>query len=194
MSNIPLAQARPLQRAFPPASSDMGWATRSIHGLVAAYSRIPEDAIQLLARISIAATFWLSGQTKIDGFVLDPIGLTAQFGRPHITDGAIELFRTEYALPLLPPELAATLAATAEHVFPVLLLLGLATRLSATALLLMTLVIEVFVYPGAWPTHGLWAALMLYLMAHGPGRLSIDHLIAKRHDDGAHMRLAGSTR
>lgn len=194
MRNIPLAQARPSQRALPPASADMGWATRCIHELVAAYARIPEDAIQLLARISIAATFWLSGQTKIDGFVLDPIGLTAQFGRPHITDGAIELFRSEYALPWLPPELAATLAATAEHVFPVLLLLGLAARLSATALLLMTLVIEVFVYPAAWPTHGLWAALMLYLMARGPGRVSIDHLIAARYTMPPHTRLEDPTR
>jgi putative oxidoreductase len=194
MSDIPLAQAQSPQRALPHASVDMGGATRLIRGMVAAYSRIPEDAIQLLARISIASTFWLSGQTKIDGFVLDPIGLTAQFGRPHITDGAVELFRSEYALPLVPPELAATLAATAEHVFPVLLLLGLGTRLSATALLLMTLVIEIFVYPGAWPTHGLWAALMLYLMARGPGRLSIDHYIASRSGAGSHTRLAALPR
>ncbi len=194
MSHIPLAQAHSSQRVSPHASADMVWAARFIRGLVATYACIPEDAIQLLARISIAATFWLSGQTKVEGFVLDPIGLTAQFGRPHITDGAIELFRSEYALPLVPPELAATLAATAEHVFPVLLLLGLATRLSATALLLMTLVIEVFVYPGAWPTHGLWAALMVYLMARGPGRISIDHWIARRYGAQANTRLAAHTR
>ena len=153
---------------------------RAIGAYMDACRRIPEDLIQLLARVSIAATFWLSGQTKIEGFVLDPIGLQAQFGWPHLSDTAVELFRSEYALPLLPPDLAALMAATSEHVFSLLLLIGLATRLSATALLGMTLVIEIFVYPAAWPTHGLWAALMLYVMARGPGRFSIDGLIARR--------------
>ena len=83
-------------------------------------------------------------------------------------------------MPLVPPDWAATLAATAEHVFPLLLLLGLATRFSALALLMMTLVIEIFVYPDAYPTHGLWAALLLYLMARGPGIVSLDHLLARR--------------
>lgn len=161
------------------------WPARVIAGYVAACRRIPEDLIRLLARASLAATFWLSGQTKVEGFVLDPIGLQAQFGWPRLGDGAVELFRSEYALPLLPPELAATMAATAEHVFPLLLLVGLGTRLSAAALLGMTLVIEIFVYPAAWPTHGLWAAVMLYLMMHGPGRLSIDHLIAGRRAGAA---------
>ena len=160
---------------------------RAISAYAGACRRIPEDLIQLLARVSIAATFWLSGQTKIEGFVLDPIGLQAQFGWPHLSDTAVELFRTEYALPLLPPDLAALMAATGEHVFSLLLLIGLATRLSATALLGMTLVIEIFVYPAAWPTHGLWAALMLYLMARGPGRFSIDHMIA-----GRGTKIAGS--
>jgi putative oxidoreductase len=72
------------------------------------------------------------------------------------------------------------MAATAEHVFPILLLAGLATRLSAAALLVMTLVIEVFVYPGAYPTHGTWAAVLLFLIAHGGGRLSVDHWLAQR--------------
>lgn len=171
MSNATLATARPALHARP---------ARAAQAFIAACMRIPEDLIQLLARVSIAATFWLSGQTKVEGLVLDPIGLHAQFGWPHISDGAIELFRSEYALPLLPPELAALLAASAEHVFPVLLLLGIATRLSAAALLGMTLVIQCFVYPGAWPTHGLWAALMLLLMARGAGRFSIDRLIARR--------------
>ncbi len=198
MSATQVQQRAPLPSAASHAHGAPGAVARFMRGLIALYSLIPEDTIQLLARISIAATFWLSGQTKIEGFVLDPIGLTAQLGWPHITDGAIELFRTEYALPLLPPELAATLAATAEHVLPVLLVLGIATRLSATALLLMTVVIEVLVYPGAWPTHGLWAALMLYLMARGPGRASLDHLIAMRSGAGRpgaepRMHLAGPT-
>jgi putative oxidoreductase len=154
-----------------------GWSGR----FVALYERIPENLIQLLARVSIAATFWVSGQTKIEGLVLDPIGWKLQLGAPHVSDGAVELFRNEYALPLIPPELAATMAATAEHVFPLLLLLGLATRLSATALLVMTAVIQLFVYPSAYPTHFLWAALLLYLMARGPGAWSLDrHLGAAR--------------
>lgn len=154
--------------------------TRAILAVNAAFARIPESLILLLGRVSIALTFWLSGQTKIEGFVLDPIGLTAQIGIPRLSDNAVELFRSEYALPLLSPEFAALSAATAEHVFPLLLVLGLATRLSATALLVMTLVIQVFVYPGAYPTHGLWMAVMLLLMAKGAGALSVDGFIARR--------------
>ncbi|MCB1974937.1 MAG: DoxX family protein, partial [Burkholderiaceae bacterium] len=81
---------------------------------------------------------------------------------------------------LLPPELAAQMAATAEHVFPVLLVLGLFTRLSALALLGMTLVIQVFVYPDAWPTHLSWAALMLYLAGRGAGVASLDRGLGLR--------------
>lgn len=146
----------------------------------AAFSRIPHSAIALLARFSVAMTFWMSGQTKIEGLVLDPINATVEFGWPRVSDSALELFRSEYALPLVPPELAAPMAAVAEHVFPLLLLLGLASRLSAFALLVMTLVIQVFVYPNAFATHGLWAALMLYLMARGAGVVSLDHLLARR--------------
>jgi len=142
-----------------------------------ACERIPGNLIQLLARVSIALTFWVSGQTKIEGLVLDPIGGQLQLGVPHVSEGAIELFRSEYALPLIPPEIAATMAATAEHVFPLLLLLGLATRVSATALLVMTAVIQVFVYPSAYPTHLLWAALLLCLMARGAGAWSLDGLL-----------------
>ena len=152
-------------------------------------NRMPESAIQFLARFSIAVTFWVSGQTKVEGLVVDPIGGHLQFGWPHLTDSAIELFRTEYALPLLPPEWAAPMAAAAEHVFPLLLLLGLATRLSALALLVMTLVIEVFVYPLAYPTHGLWAALLLYLMARGPGALSLDRLLARRYPPSGNAKF-----
>lgn len=146
--------------------------------LRAVYGRISENLIQLLARVSIALTFWVSGQTKIEGLVLDPIGGQLQLGVPHVSEGAIELFRSEYVLPLIPPEIAATMAATAEHVFPLLLLLGLATRLSATALLVMTTVIQVFVYPSAYPTHLLWAALLLYLMRRGAGAWSLDRLLS----------------
>lgn len=151
-----------------------------LRAVIATFERIPHSAIALLARFSIAVTFWTSGQTKIEGLVLDPIGGNVALGWPRLSENAVELFRSEYALPVIPPELAAYLAATAEHVLPLLLLLGLATRLSAFALLLMTLVIQVFVYPLAYPTHALWAALLLYLMARGPGAASLDHLLARR--------------
>ena len=148
--------------------------------LIALFSRIPHSAIALLARFSIAMTFWTSGQTKIEGLVLDPIGGNLALGWPRLSDSALELFRSEYALPIIPPQLAAYMAATAEHVLPLLLLLGLASRLSAFGLLGMTLVIQTFVYPSAYPTHGLWVALLLYIMARGPGAISLDRLLARR--------------
>ena len=151
-----------------------------IDRLVEWLDRIPASLVALFARVGIGATFWLSGQTKVEGFVLDPIGLHAQLGWPHVSEGALELFRSEYALPLLPPELAATMAAFSEHLFPVLLVLGLGTRFAALALLGMTAVIEVFVYPDAWPTHAVWAACLLYLVARGAGAISLDHLLARR--------------
>jgi putative oxidoreductase len=138
------------------------------------FERIPHSLIALLGRFSIAATFWQSGQTKIDGFVVDLVGREFQFGWPRLAESTIPLFQDEYRLPVLPPEFAAYAAATAEHVFPVLLLLGLATRLSAMALLVMTLAIQVFVYPAAYATHGTWATVLLYLMARGGGRYSLD--------------------
>lgn len=142
--------------------------------------RIPHSLLALLARIGIGATFWTAGQSKIEGLVLDPIGLQAQLGWPRVSEGALELFRSEYALPLLPPEFAAPLAASAEHLLPLLLVLGLASRLAALGLLAMTAVIQVFVYPDAWPTHAVWAAALLYLVARGPGAVSLDHLFARR--------------
>jgi putative oxidoreductase len=89
----------------------------------------------------------------------------------------VALFQDEYRLPLLSPELGAALAALGEHLLPVLLLLGLGTRFAALGLLIMTAVIQFWVYPDAYPTHGVWAAVLLYLMARGPGRISLDHLI-----------------
>ncbi|MCU1774391.1 DoxX family protein [Pseudomonas sp. 13B_3.2_Bac1] len=142
--------------------------------------KIPHSLIAFIARFSIAAVFWKSGQTKVEGLAIDLIDGTLQLGWPHLADSTIPLFQSEYHVPLLSPEIAAHMSAFAEHFFPVLILIGFATRFSALALLGMTLVIEVFVYPDAYPTHGTWAAVLLYLMATGPGRLSIDHLIARR--------------
>jgi putative oxidoreductase len=138
----------------------------AINQVIALMSRIPNDAIALLARISIGAIFWRSGATKVNGFSL--------------SENAIELFREDYKLPLIDPVVAATLAALAEHIFPVLLIVGLASRLSATALLGMTAIIQIFVYPGAWPIHGVWATALLVIIARGPGLISLDALIAKR--------------
>lgn len=125
---------------------------------------IAHDLLALASRLAIAAIFFMSGRTKVQGWL-------------SLTDGAYELFRTEYRVPLLAPELAAHLAAYAEHLFPLLLVLGLFTRLSALALLGMTLVIQVFVYPDAWPTHLSWAALLLYLAGRGGGRLALDRAL-----------------
>lgn len=122
---------------------------------------ISDSTLALVARISIAAIFIMSGRTKVEGFLT-------------IKDSTYELFRTEYNLPLISPELAAHLSAYAEHLFPVLLILGLFSRLSALALLGMTLVIEVFVYPDAWPTHLSWAGLLLIIISRGAGAISLD--------------------
>lgn len=124
---------------------------------------ISNDIIGLVTRLGVAGVFFLSGRSKVDGFL-------------HITDGTYSLFQEEYKLPLLDPDLAAHLATYSEHAFSILLVLGLFTRLSALAFLGMTAVIEIFVYPAAWPTHLSWAALLLYLIAKGGGRFSLDRV------------------
>ena len=126
--------------------------------------RIPLSLMSLVARAAMANVFWMSGQTKVDGFL-------------HVSDNTFFLFREEYKVPLLPPDLAAYMATTAEHVFPILLILGFASRLSALALLGMTAVIQLFVYPSGWPEHILWATALLAIIARGPGTFSLDHLI-----------------
>lgn len=123
---------------------------------------IGHTALALAVRIAIAAIFLFSARTKVEGFLT-------------IKDSTYFLFAEEYKLPLIPPEFAAHMATYAEHLFPILLVLGLFTRLSALALLGMTAVIQIFVYPDAWPTHLSWAALMLYLIGRGAGTLSADH-------------------
>jgi putative oxidoreductase len=128
-------------------------------------NRFPAPLLGLIVRVGIADVFWRSGQTKVSGW--------------HVTDSAIQLFRDEYKLPLLPPEWAANLAALQEHLFSFLLVVGLASRLSALVLLGMTVVIEIFVYPENWPDHLLWAGALLYVIARGPGRISLDALIRR---------------
>jgi len=125
-------------------------------------SAVPDPLVALMLRVFPALVFWQSGQTKVEGF--------------SIKDSTWFLFKHEYALPVIPHEVAAVLATIAEHLLPVLLILGLFTRLSALGLLGMTAVIQIFVYPDAWMTHGLWAAPLLAVVARGPGRWSIDHV------------------
>lgn len=142
---------------------------------------IPYSLIAFIGRFAISAVFWKSGQTKVQGFAVDIIAGEFDFGVPSLSASAIPLFSEEYKLPLLSPEVAAYCAATAEHLFPVLLLLGIATRFSALALLIMTLTIQLFVYPDAYPVHGVWAAVLLMLAAKGPGKIALDHVIAKHY-------------
>lgn len=124
---------------------------------------IPYAVLALPLRLAVATVFWNSAMVKLASW-----------------DTTIALFTDEYRLPLLPPEWAAHLAASIELTAPVLLVLGLATRPAAAVLLGMTTVIEVFVYPQAWPTHIQWAAMLLVLLARGAGSLSLDAWIARR--------------
>ena len=142
---------------------------RGLHNRIAAAldTLIGHSLLALAARFSIAGVFWLSGRTKVEGWLT-------------VSDSAVALFADEYQVPLLPPELAAHLAAYAEHLFPILLVLGLATRASALALLGMTAVIQIFVYPSAWPTHLVWSVALLYLAGRGAGALSLDRLFGLR--------------
>jgi len=156
-------------------------AIKLIQRLVSILGCIPDSLIAALGRFSIAAVFWKSGQTKIEGLAIDLVNGDFQLGLPRLSDSALALFRDEYRLPLIQPELAAPMAAFAEHLFPLLLFVGLATRFSALALLVMTLTIQIFVYPDAYPTHGVWATVLLYLIAKGPGKISLDHWLARRY-------------
>jgi putative oxidoreductase len=141
------------------------WPIRFIGQIIDILDAFPYSLIALAARVFPAAVFWMSGQTKVEGW--------------HLKASAITLFREDYRLPLIDPVIAAHAAAAAEHLFPILLVLGLASRFAAFSLLFMTAVIEIFVYPDAWPTHGVWATCFLIVICRGPGMLSLDHFIAK---------------
>jgi putative oxidoreductase len=142
---------------------------RAMHNRLAmqAERAIGHSLLALVARIGIAAIFFQSGRTKVEGAL-------------GVTDTTVALFADEYKVPLLSPEVAAHLATYAEHLFPLLLVLGLFTRASALALLGMTAIIQFFVYPAAWPTHLVWAGVLLYLIARGGGALSLDRAVGLR--------------
>jgi putative oxidoreductase len=124
---------------------------------------VPYSVLAIPLRLAVATVFWNSGTTKLASW-----------------DTTLQLFADEYRLPLLPPEIAAYMAASIELTTPVLLVLGLLTRPAALVLLGMTSVIEIFVYPQAWPTHIQWAAMLLILLCRGPGHFSLDHAIWSR--------------
>jgi putative oxidoreductase len=125
--------------------------------------KVPYALLALPLRIAIATVFWSSAMTKLANW-----------------DTALSLFADEYRLPLIPPEIAAYMAVGVELSTPVLLVLGLITRVAALTLLGMTAIIEIFVYPLAWPTHIQWAAMLLILLCRGAGGLSLDHLLWRR--------------
>lgn len=152
-------------RVLDPASP----VVRLLKGVLQLFARIPHSLLALIARLSIASVFWASARTKVEEGTLFTL-----------SDSAVYLFREEYRLPFLPPEIAAHLALFNEHAMPILLVLGLASRFAAAVLLAMTLVIQLFVYPDAYSVHGPWAVCLLYLMKYGPGALSLDRLIASR--------------
>lgn len=132
-----------------------------------AAEKLPYSLLALIWRFAAAANFWRSGRTKVHGLF-------------SINDSTFDLFREEYRVPLIPSDIAAVMATCSEHLFSVLLVLGLATRLSALGLLGMTLVIQTFVYPANWPDHILWTAALLPILARGPGKVSLDQLIWPR--------------
>lgn len=133
--------------------------------MTSGFEKIPHDVIALVARIAAGTVFLRSGMLKIDGW----------------KDGStLALFKDEYKLPVIPPEVAVYMATAAELALPPLLIAGLLTRFSALALLLMTLVIQIFVYPNAFDTHGVWAVSFLYLMKYGAGSVALDRFIEPR--------------
>jgi len=142
--------------------------TSTVIAAIRILDRIPLSVIALLARIIIGLVFFKSGLTKFDGFALK--------------DATFYLFADEYKVPLLPPVLAAYMATAAELTMPLLLWAGLGARFAAIALLAMTAVIQTFVYPDAYMTHGLWAIALLLIVKFGAGSLSLDHLIRRRFE------------
>lgn len=143
-----------------PEAPEGGFIAR-IGGLRATAARFPLSVLEFGMRLAVGATFFRSGLNKFQSF-----------------DSAVELFREEYRLPLLPPEIAAYMGTTVELCAPVLLVLGLFARLGAAALLVMTLTIQFLVYPENWPEHLMWASILAYVLSRGPGALSIDRVVA----------------
>lgn len=141
-----------------------------ITSIISLFDLIPHWFHALLARFAIALVFLNSGRTKVPDWNFLAVNETT-----------LQLFTEDYKVPFLSPTVAAYMAQTAEHMFPVLLIIGLASRFSALALLGMTLVIEIFVYPDAYVVHGTWAAILIFIMKYGPGIVSLDYLLKRKH-------------
>src|SRR5260370_1080727 len=133
-----------------------------LHQAIALLDRFPPSILQLMFRVAIAAVFWSSGLTKIASW-----------------DTTIALFRDEYMVPLLPPEIAAAWSAAFELSCSPLIVVGLATRLATLPLLGMTFVIQTFVYPEYSTQHLMWASVLLFLLTKGPGVFSLDHYVER---------------
>ena len=125
-------------------------------------ARFPLSILQLAMRIGVGAVFFKAGLLK--------------YNSPEFT---VLLFRDEYQVPLLAPEVAARLAMINELTIPILLFAGLATRLATLPLLGMIAVIQIFVYPNAWTDHFMWGSALVFVLTRGPGPLSLDHVIAR---------------
>jgi putative oxidoreductase len=133
---------------------------KTLDKLIAWLEAVPYSVLAVPLRLGVAVIFWNSAQVKLINW-----------------QRTVELFAEEYRVPLLPPELAASMALAIEIACPILLVLGLMTRFAVLVLLAMTAVIQIFVYPEAWPTHLQWTAMMLMLLCRGAGAFSLDHLI-----------------
>ena len=135
-------------------------ATHPTVGVLARIGRFPLAIHQLLFRFAIAAVFLRAGLDKVRSWKT-----------------TVALFRDEYKVPVLPPEVAAAMASTFEIGCSVLLLIGLASRLATLPMLGMLMTIQLFVYPSAWPEHLVWGSILLFLLTRGPGAISIDRAI-----------------
>jgi putative oxidoreductase len=136
---------------------------KPIRAGIAALDAVPYDAIALVCRAATFSVFIRSGTQKLSDW-----------------NSTLLLFQNEYHTPVLPPAVAAYMAASLELGCSTLILFGLLTRVSTLLLLGMTLTIQLFIYPDAWPTHIQWLAFMLVLVLRGPGRLSLDALLGPR--------------
>lgn len=148
--------------------TDDNFISRSLRRLDTTLDLVPPSVPRLLLRWGLAGVFWTSARTKVEGLLT-------------VSDSAKFLFAEEYRLPVIDPDLAAHLATYAEHAFALSLFVGLATRASALGIFVMTLVIQLFVYPDAFlGVHLGWFAMAAAILVQGPGAISVDHLLRTR--------------
>ena len=141
----------------------MGFIVKTVRSLIEIANRIPVSLFEFLMRVAVGTAFFRSGLVKIQSW-----------------DSTIGLFRDEYKVPVLPPEIAAYMATACELTAPVMLLFGFGTRFAAAAMFCQAMVIQTFVYPESWPDHILWLGILGYLISRGAGKLSLDYLIARK--------------